>query len=149
MTTNPKAARFFVRRVERPSVPPEVGPDLGFAGLPFDTQDDGFGTMDFRRPAGSDAGAAGTATQGPQDDAEDDDLASIAAEGLTGRQLRRARAVSQKHGIEAKSDLDAVLQLRRIGLDPFSRASLLEVVTASADQTRPHNEPGNEQATQP
>ncbi|OYW62416.1 MAG: hypothetical protein B7Z31_01015 [Rhodobacterales bacterium 12-65-15] len=56
---------------------------------------------------------------------------------MTGRQLRRARAVAQMHGIEARSDLDAVLQLRRIGVDPFSRASMLEVVSASGSRHEP------------
>ena len=132
MTTRPKAARFFLRRVERtapaaaaPAAEAAAGPAAAPAGdLPFDTQDDGFGTMDFRRP---DAGAS-TGTE-PDDDA----LAAIAAEGLTGKQLRRARLVAQQHGINPRSDLDAILQLRRIGIDPFSRTAMLEVVPGAED----------------
>ena len=45
MTTNPKAARYNVRRVDRPAVPEGNG---GGGGL-FDTEEDGFGNMDFRR----------------------------------------------------------------------------------------------------
>jgi len=66
------------------------------------------------------------------DDPDDEALAAIAAEGLTGRMLRRARMIAQKHGFEIRSDYDALLQLRRAGIDPFSRASLLEVVTPAS-----------------
>jgi capsular polysaccharide transport system permease protein len=130
MTTRPKAARFFLRKVERPAEPAaSPGPDL-----PFDTQGDGFGNLDFRRP-GPDAPAAArtpAAAQAPGAGQEPDDaaIAAVAAEGLTGKQLRRARLVAQQHGISPRSDLDAVLQLRRIGIDPFSRTAMLEVVTA-------------------
>ena len=151
MTTNPKAARFFVRRVERPSVAPETTPEADFSDLPFDTQDDGFGAMDFRRPnpgpqahasrawAPQAEGAAPAAIA--EEDPDDAELAAIAAEGPTGRQLRRARAIAHSQGIAARSDFDAVLQLRRIGVDPFSRASLLEVVTASTFEAAPTQPP--------
>ena len=46
MTTNPKAARYHTRRVERPD-PPEAGAG---SSLPFDNEEDGFGNLDFRRP---------------------------------------------------------------------------------------------------
>lgn len=120
MTTKPKAARFFLRRMERPAPPPG-------GELPFDNQEDGFGAMDFRRPEAAAPAPARPAPK-PAEDADDAALAAIAAEGLTGRQLRRARMVAQKHGIAPRSDLDAVLQLRRAGIDPFSRSSMLEVV---------------------
>lgn len=124
MTTKPKAARFFLRRVERPE--PAPGSDL-----PFDNQEDGFGAMDFRAPTAAPR-TEGAAAAKPRaaEDPDDAAIAAIAAEGLTGRQLRRARLVAQKHGIAHRSDLDAVLQLRRAGIDPFSRRSMLEVVTA-------------------
>ncbi len=143
MTTRPKAARFFLRRVERPAAP-ALPAASGAADLPFDNQEDGFGDQDFRRPpaapssaapAGSDvARAAALRTTRPGSGEDDDDaaLAEIAAEGLTGKQLRRARLVAQKHGIEPGSDFDAVLQLRRIGIDPFSRSAMLEIVPEGA-----------------
>lgn len=114
MTTRPKAARFFLRRVERPAPPPDTADD----NLPFATNDDGFGAQDFRPAAPS---AAATP--------DDEDLAAIAAEGLTGRQLRRARLLAQQHKLAVRSDLDAVLQLRRAGINPFARSSLLELVS--------------------
>jgi capsular polysaccharide transport system permease protein len=57
------------------------------------------------------------------------------AEGLTARQLRMARRVAQKHGIEAASDLEAVEELRRRGIDPFQRSALLELVQGEAEAT--------------
>lgn len=48
-------------------------------------------------------------------------IAAISAEGLTGRQLRRARLMAQNQGLDVSSDLDAVLQLRRAGIDPFAQ----------------------------
>lgn len=57
------------------------------------------------------------------------ELQAIRAEGLTGRQLRMARRVAQKHDIKATSDLDAVRLLRKQGIDPFRRATTLELVT--------------------
>lgn len=59
-----------------------------------------------------------------------DDLAAIAAEGLTGRQLRTARRLAQKHGIAATTDFDAVLKLRQQGIDPFQPSAVLKVITS-------------------
>lgn len=114
MSTKPKAARFFLRRVERPAPPP----DLATGDLPFGNDDDGFGDQDFR-PAQS------SVLPEPAHDpaATEAALAAIAAEGLTGRQLRRARLMAQKHQIAFSSDLHAVYELRRAGIDPFSQST--------------------------
>ncbi len=56
------------------------------------------------------------------------DLEDIKREGLTGRQLRLARRVAQKHDLPATSDYDAVRLLRQRGIDPFKRANMLELV---------------------
>ncbi|MEZ5716260.1 MAG: capsule biosynthesis protein [Paracoccaceae bacterium] len=56
------------------------------------------------------------------------DIDTIRKEGLTGRQLRMARRVAQKHGLAPISDFDAVRQLRLRGIDPFQRANMLELV---------------------
>lgn len=155
MTTNPKAARYNIRRVERPAAPDAGGPGAGL----FDTEEDGFGNMDFRRDedrppaapqressatgdAGTEAGAAhgdaadsaAMAMQQPAPKAETPEqieaaLAAIAAEGLTSRQLRRALLIAQKHQITPKSEYDAVRLLREAGIDPFSRASMLRIVS--------------------
>ncbi|UWQ15101.1 capsule biosynthesis protein [Aliiroseovarius sp. M344] len=55
---------------------------------------------------------------------------AIRQEGLTGRQLRMARRVAQKHGIEIETDFEAVYKLRQAGVDPFKRSNMLELVGA-------------------
>ena len=54
-------------------------------------------------------------------------LATIAAERLSGRHLRRAIQIAQVHGITAKSEFDAVRLLREAEIDPFSLVSLVRV----------------------
>ena len=58
------------------------------------------------------------------------EIDAIRREGLTGRQLRLARRVAQKHDLPATSDFDAVRLLRRAGIDPFQRTTMLELVTS-------------------
>jgi capsular polysaccharide transport system permease protein len=59
---------------------------------------------------------------------------ALRQEGLTGRQLRMARRVAQKHGLAVTSDFDAVRQLRARGIDPFQRSNVLELVVPGGDQ---------------
>ncbi|MDC0739004.1 capsule biosynthesis protein [Cognatishimia sp. SS12] len=68
--------------------------------------------------------AAAPATSGLSPEQE---LAQIRQEGLTGRQLRMARRLAQKHGLAATSDYDAVRLLRAQGLDPFRRSNMLDM----------------------
>ena len=76
----------------------------------------------------------GEETAAPQPDAQpaavDPSVAidAIRREGLTGRQLRMARRVAQKQGLAVTSDFDAVRQLRDMGVDPFQRNTILELV---------------------
>lgn len=56
------------------------------------------------------------------------DIDAIRREGLTGRQLRMARRIAQKHGLAPTSDFDAVRLLRARGINPFERANMLELV---------------------
>lgn len=58
----------------------------------------------------------------------DSDINAIRLEGLTGRQLRMARRMAQKHNLPATSDFDAVRLLRAKGIDPFKRSNMLELV---------------------
>jgi capsular polysaccharide transport system permease protein len=62
------------------------------------------------------------------------ELAAIRAEGLTGRQLRMARRIAQKHGLAPSSDFDAVRLLRQRGVDPFARGGKLELVVDMGPQ---------------
>ena len=64
----------------------------------------------------------------------DEDLDAIRKEGLTGRQLRMARRVAQKHGLAPTSDFDAVRLLRARGIDPFKRANMLEVLPQNSSK---------------
>ena len=63
------------------------------------------------------------------------DIGEIRKEGLTGRQLRMARRLAQKHGLPATSDYDAVRLLRAAGIDPFHRANMIELVSADGQPT--------------
>ena len=58
---------------------------------------------------------------------------AIRREGLTGRQLRMARRVAQKHDLAPTSDFDAVRLLRTQGIDPFQRSNMLELVVPQGD----------------
>lgn len=72
----------------------------------------------------------------PADEASiDAEIDAIRREGLTGRQLRMARRVAQKHGIAATSDFDAVRLLRKKGIDPFQRSTMLDMVTTDKESS--------------
>lgn len=83
------------------------------------------------RPEGSDASRAGEVSSATEVRAETE-IDAIKQEGLTGRQLRMARRVAQKHGIAPTSDYDAVRQLRAKGIDPFKPTNMLELVVPGA-----------------
>jgi capsular polysaccharide transport system permease protein len=143
MTTKPKAKKFRIRRSTslasdtvrdaqprapepaaarpqrpaRPQAAAQPGMDLG------GPVDDGFGEKPFPTAAAKDLVL--------DDDAVDADIANIRREGLTGRQLRLARRVAQKHGLAPTSDFDAVRLLRKQGIDPFQRSNMLELVVPS------------------
>lgn len=65
-----------------------------------------------------------------------DQLDAIAQEGLSARQLRLARRIAQKNGLNVASDYDAVRQLRLAGIDPFDRQSVLDLVQSKAPAER-------------
>lgn len=124
MTMKPKARKF---RVKRSPISASAAHSKAAAGVP-----DG-----VVAPTDS---AADPATPPPKATApasvvSETDLDAIRREGLTGRQLRLARRIAQKQGLAATSDFDAVRQLRLIGIDPFARAAMLQLVV-------PENEGG-------
>ncbi|MBC7737010.1 MAG: capsule biosynthesis protein [Candidatus Saccharibacteria bacterium] len=108
--------------------------------------DDGFGGQSFLRPVSatttrpSDTFASDQGPEGEADPARlgatlyagtagtPAELDAIRQEGLTGRQLRMARRLAQKHDLPATSDFDAVRLLRQAGIDPLQRSALLELV---------------------
>jgi capsular polysaccharide transport system permease protein len=154
MTTIPKAKKFRIRRHEpaTPSATPVSVLDRGLPGQPAANQrpvprsagsaaaqsrlqnrseepnddllaphDDGFGEGLFPT-------AAGHSVLAPNELTSDEEIAAIRAEGLTGRQLRMARRVAQRHGLDVTSDFEAVKLLRRRGIDPFDRNQVLQIV---------------------
>lgn len=116
MTIKLTAKRFRIRRPE-PVVPSTTAPAA------TEVQDDGFGTGRFPTANPDDI-------QTPAEVAGSTDIETIRREGLTGRQLRMARRVAQKHGLPATSDFDAVRLLRKAGIDPFQRTNMLDLVTS-------------------
>ena len=111
MTTNPKVKKFRIRRG---------------------------GLVAEEKPEQGAASAAAPAEQG-EDMAKQID--AISKEGLTGRQLRMARRVAQKNGLRVASDYDAVYQLRKAGIDPFQRNSVLELVTPDGGAAKAPGKP--------
>lgn len=138
MTTPPKATKFRIRRGAEGAAPP--------GGSAAPASDDGFGDEPFPTAETDilrDPDAAGAMAE----------IAAIRAEGLTGRQLRMARRVAQKHGLNARDEFEAVRLLRRKRIDPFQRASVLELVAPEAgpdqaDDSRP-NAAGSDAAADP
>jgi len=143
MTMKPKAKKFRIRRSptfnagEQPEASQTGGEDAAreprrlnpLEESVLDGTEDGFPEDGFPT-AGRDAPA-------PKEGAAsaEEELAAIRKEGLTGRQLRMARRLAQKHGLPATSDYDAVRLLRRAGIDPFQRANMLELVSADGKPT--------------
>ena len=106
---------------------PPLGDD---AFMPAENED-GFGDQSFLappRPPANDR-VPNTASQA----SAPEEIDGIRREGLTGRQLRVARRMAQKHGLPATSDFDAVRLLRRAGIDPFGRSAVLELVQGDMD----------------
>ncbi len=110
MTTKPKAPKFRIRRSSA------LTPNGGDKALPSKS-DDGFGDAAFPGSAKAES-----------DVVSDQAIAKIRQEGLTGRQLRMARRLAQKHELTPSSDFDAVRLLREKGIDPFDRGNMIELV---------------------
>ena len=111
MTTKPRANKFRVRRGQKPDAAPAP-----------EAQES---TPEPVQPVDPNVSTAAEVTA-------ETDLDNIRKEGLTGRQLRMARRIAQKHGLAVTSDFDAVRQLRMKGIDPFERSSILELVASGS-----------------
>ena len=145
MTTKPKARKFRIKRTSRrpnseaqadadmqaaadeASVPPVDDteqpdpPPLMRSGRRGKTQSTAQATEPPKQPQPKPERVAA-----PQ--SAEAEINAIRREGLTGRQLRLARRVAQKHNLAPVSDFDAVRLLRQRGIDPFQRANTLELV---------------------
>ncbi|MBK0326496.1 capsule biosynthesis protein [Rhodobacteraceae bacterium F11138] len=154
MTMKPKARKFRIRR--DPDAAADL-PDLD-AELSDDTPPPPNPRPDQRKPASAphvsvrpkpnenEQPAGGDTPQERTEKAKEPDappttaeaeIDAIRKEGLTGRQLRMARRVAQKHNLPATSDFDAVRLLRQRGIDPFKRAQMLELVVPQ-NAAEPH-----------
>lgn len=129
MSTPPKATKFRIRKVVAPApAKPAVAEDMPFAAA---AADDGFEDLKI---ADTDPAPE---TPLPDANALEDEAAleAIRAEGLTGRQLRMARRVALRHGIDAATDYEAVLFLRRRNIDPFQRVNVVDLIPADPQET--------------
>ncbi len=124
MTTKPKAKKYRIRRTT-----PSPGSTAAGAAA--------------ARPEPPNTAAESAAPQAPapregqvssaREVSASQSIDDIRKEGLTGRQLRMARRMAQKQGLAPTSDFDAVRLLRAKGIDPFQRASILELVANDPD----------------
>jgi capsular polysaccharide transport system permease protein len=166
MITTPKATRYNTRPVERPTPSDDADSggllfdnhDDGFGGMDFRRPEDRPETQSATRPdpvpaaPASDLAAqlppgavAAVLTPAPRPTQHKavtpEEIAAahaaISAEGLTQRQFRRAVLIAQKNGLDPATKLDAVRLLREAGVDPFSRASVLRVVSPEPDDVAP------------
>lgn len=117
MTTKPRARKFRIRR----------GGSLGSADPGPDTT-----SHDAEAETNEASNSESTAVAPIEAPSDQNVLDAIRQEGLTGRQLRMARRIAQKHGLAVISDYDAVRRLRERGIDPFDRAGVLELVITGA-----------------
>ena len=142
MNTPPKATKFRIRKVFAPVTPVQAAPTAAdVRGLPFAPapEDDGFGD-----PGVPDSEPDLLRAPLFSKDAEAE-MAAIRAEGPSARQLRMARRVALKNGIEATSELEAVMLLRRRGIDPFQRDNILGLVENEAEAIAVARKPGQAQ----
>ncbi len=121
MTTRPRALKFRIRR----TMPLMIGDEVADA-------------VETAAPAAEAAAPRRSvttgATEAPAVSPEHDPaVEAIRDEGLTGRQLRMARRVAQRHGLNVTSDFDAVRQLRERGIDPFQASRILELVQSGTE----------------
>lgn len=132
MTTKPKAKKFRIRR--NPTSPGDgaVEPvrksaradEVAHPKSPAPATDP---SARARAEQAAQPAMKGQVSSARETNAETE-IEAIKKEGLTGRQLRMARRVAQKHNLPATSDYDAVRLLRQNGIDPLKRSNMLELV---------------------
>ena len=122
MTTKLTAKRFRIRRPDPVEPLPPNRPEPAAEGALFTPLEDGFGNQSFLPPEPDQTEPEppkaaepppAVAAPAPLTGVPGADLDAIRREGLTGRQLRLARRLAQKHNLPATSDFDAVRLLRQ------------------------------------
>ena len=157
MTTKPKARKFRIRRSEplsavraRQAAAAEAAAGAARRPAPdanalSSRRDDGFGATPFPGSAAAEQQKTAAATAAKE-------TARVRTEGLTDRQLRMARRLAAKYGLEPADDFEAVRMLRARGIDPLERSSMLELVMpdqGGATAGAPAPKPDARQATRP
>lgn len=144
MTMKPKARKFRIKRTSRrPDAEAQADADMQAAAdaVQDDTETPdppplmrsqkrrkgGEAPLKLAQPIEDGKSSSSEARQAAPQSTQTD-IEAIRREGLTGRQLRMARRVAQKHNLAPVSDFDAVRLLRERGIDPFQRANTLELV---------------------
>ncbi len=143
MTTKPKARKFRIKRspsaaTEGETPKPKSAADGPPVPMPKPERPVVDNTTSTAKPAAKSGEVSSAAQVGGEQDMD-----AIRREGLTGRQLRMARRVAQKHGLPATSDFDAVRLLREKGIDPFQRSNMLELVVPQAGGAQHEGGAGN------
>ena len=154
MTTKPKARKFRIRKAPPPAAAVSGGAGAALRAEQPPVEEDARAKMaanlravanepapkaDKAKPQAPDQPVKDSAPAEPEQSrtgevssanevSGEQDIDAIRREGLTGRQLRMARRVAQKHGLAPTSDFDAVRLLRAEGIDPFQRSNMLELV---------------------
>ncbi len=154
MTTKPKARRFRIRRTTPHAAPAAQGAQGAQADTP--EQDSQTHPLDSQHvpPPWTGADAPDPDAESIEEALREGEVSSaremsasqnideIRKEGLTGRQLRMARRMAQKHGLAPTSDFDAVRLLRARGVDPFQRSNIVELVSSGQSaQANAHPDP--------
>lgn len=119
MTTKPRAKKFRIRR---------SGPADGSEAKAQAAEQPAAAAAKPAAGAGASAEPLSGMVSSARETKMETDIDAIRQEGLTGRQLRLARRMAQKHNLPATSDFEAVRMLRERGIDPFKRANMLELV---------------------
>lgn len=129
MTTRPRALKFRIRRTMPLMTGGEVAEVVETAAVAGEATAPVAPRPVTARPVTpSRAAPEGTTNEPVTESGDVAGIEAVRAEGLTGRQLRMARRVAQKHGLSVISDFDAVRQLRERGIDPFQKSQILELV---------------------
>ena len=146
MTTKPKARKF---RIKRSTPTPPSGAAASGTSEPHGAAPPPPQGVRPARPTVSAPSAQAGEVSSSAEVAGELDMDAIRREGLTGRQLRMARRVAQKHELAPTSDFDAVRLLRAKGIDPFERSNMLELVVPQAGGEPRDGGPGDAMAALP
>ncbi|MGR3614578.1 MAG: capsule biosynthesis protein [Paracoccaceae bacterium] len=159
MTMKPKAKKFRIRRNAGDPATTGAGPEgtgaqaqgtarpvsqpKQAAAQPARSQPAAARQPREPAPAGAKSAVREGQVSSARETTVEGDIDAIRSEGLTGRQLRMARRVAQKHNLPATSDFDAVRLLRKKGFDPFQRSNMLELVVSPDGKSKEAVETGD------